>query len=168
MARIKGPHSIDFGATEVLDIEEINLEWSTDSNDYDTVQGNKFTYDTTQQAIVTLTLLANDVTSVRTVLPQYYVANSGTLSTGEVVNDAQGAIDVIPAGCVNVGNLKHLIITSCDETGASHVLRIPDCSTRIDGIEYDGAGARKLMVQFRGEGQTVGQIYDAGAVTSIS
>jgi hypothetical protein len=168
MSRIKGPHTIEFGADTITDIEEVNVEWTQDSNDYDTVQGNKFSYDTTSQVIATLTLLANDVTSLRVVLPQYFVANGETLSTGEVVNDAQGVIDVVPAGCVALDNLKHVVITSCDETGASHVLRIPDCTTRIDGVEFDGAGARKVMVQFRGEGETIGQLYDDGAVTTIS
>lgn len=168
MARVKGPHTIEFGADTITDVEEIDLSWDTDTNDYDTVQGNKYTYDTTASATVTLTLLANDVQALRVLLPQYYVANAGTLSTGETVSDPDGAIDVIPGGCVDLGNLKHLTITSCDETGASHVLRIPDGTTRIDGVEFDGAGARKVMVQFRGEGLTVGQMYADGAVNTIS
>lgn len=168
MARVKGPHTIEYGANTIEDVEEIDLEWETDTNDYDTVQGNKFTYDTTQSATVTLTLLATDVGALRILLPQYFVAVSGTLSTGETVTDADGAIDVVPAGCVDIGNLKHLTITSCDETGAEHTLRIPDGTTRIDGVEFDGAGARKVMIQFRGEGSTVGQLFSGGAPTTIS
>ena len=168
MARVKGPHTVKYGNSTISDIEELNVEWSQDSNDYDTIQGNKYTADTTGQVIATITLLANDVTALAVLLPQYFVASSGVLSTGETVTDAQGAIDVVPGGCVALGNLKHLTITSCDETGAQHVLRIPDGTTRIDGVEFDGAGARKVMVQFRGEGTTIGQLYDSGAVTTIS
>lgn len=168
MTLVKGPHVIDFGADEVLKVEEIDVAIETDSNDYDTVQGVKYTVDTTMSSVVTLTLLNTDVTSLRVVLPQYFVANSETLSTGEVVNDAQGAIDVIPTGCVSIANLKHLTITSCDETGAQHVMRVPDVSTRIDSVEIDGPGARKVMIQFRAEGTTMAQFFDSGAVTSIS
>lgn len=168
MARVKGPHAVKYGNSTISDIEELDVEWSTDTNDYDTIQGVKYTYDTTQQVTVTMTLLANDVTALSVLLPQSFVASGGTLSTGETVSDDQGAIDVVPAGCVALGNLKHLTITSCDETGAQHVLRVPDGTTRIDGVEFDGAGARKVMVQFRGEGTTTGQLYDSGAVTTIS
>lgn len=168
MTLVKGPHVIDFGADEVLKVEEIDVAIEQDTNDYDTVQGVKYTVDTTMSSIVTLTLLNTDVTSLRVVLPQYFVAQSATLSTGETVSDAQGAIDVVPSGCVAVGNLKHLTITSCDETGAQHVLRVPDVSTRIDTVEIDGAGARKVMVQFRAEGTTMAQFFDSGAVTTIS
>lgn len=168
MARIKGPHTIKYGASTISDVEEIDLEWETDTADYDTVQGNKYTYDTTSSAMVTLTLLANDVAALGVLLPQYLVANGGTLSTGETVTDADGAIDVVPAGCVALGNLKHLTITSCDETGAEHTLRIPDGTTRIDGVEFDGAAARKVMVQFRGEGTTTGQLFSGGAPTTVS
>lgn len=158
MARVKGPHSVKYGASTISDIEEIDLEWDTDTNDYDTVQGNKYYYDTTQSVTVTLTLLANDTAALQVLLPQYYVASGSPLSTGETAGSG-GVIDVIPTGCVSLGNLKHLTITSCDETGTNHYLRIPDGTTRIDGVEFDGAGARKVMVQFRGEGTTVGQIY---------
>lgn len=168
MPIVKGPHTIDFGAEEVLKVEEIDVAIEQDTNDYDTVQGVKYTVDTTMSSIVTLTLLNTDVTSLKVVLPQYFVASSGTLSTGETVSDAQGAIDVVPAGCYAVGNLKHLKITSCDETGAEHVLRIPDVSTRIDTVEIDGPGARKVLVQFRAEGTTMAQFFDSGAVISVS
>jgi len=168
MARVKGPHAVKYGNSTISDIEELDVEWSQDNDDYDTIQGNKYMYDTSGNVVATLTLLANDVSSLAILLPQHFVANGASLSTGETVTDAQGAIDVLPGGCVSLGNLKHLTITSCDETGASHVLRIPDGTTRIDGVEFDGAAARKVMVQFRGEGTTIGQLYDSGAVTTIS
>lgn len=168
MARIKGPHTVEFGADTLTNIEEIDVEYETDTSDYSTVQGNKFVVDNTQSVTATLTLLTNDVPSMRVVLPSYFVANGGTLSTGETVTDADGAIDIVPEGCVDMGNLKHLTITSCDETGAEHTLRLTDVSTRIEGIEFDGPGARKVMVQFRGEGATVAQFFSGGAPTTIS
>lgn len=166
MARVKGPHSIKYGNSTISDVEELDIEWNTDSNDYDTVQGNKYIYDTSQNVTVTLTLLANDTAALQVLLPQYYVASGSPLSTGENAG-VGGAIDVVPTGCVSLGNLKHLTITSCDETGTNHYLRIPDGTTRIDGAEFDGSGARKIMVQFRGEGTTVGQIYTT-ALTTVS
>lgn len=166
MARVKGPHAVKYGNNTISDVEELDIEWSTDTSDYDTIQGNKYTYDTSQSVVVTLTLLATDTAALAILLPQYYVASGATLSTGELAG-VGGAIDVIPTGCVSLGNLKHLTITSCDETGTNHYLRIPDGTTRIDGVEFDGAGARKVMVQFRGEGTTVGQIYTT-ALTTIS
>jgi hypothetical protein len=166
MGYLTGPHDIKYGPDVIQEVEEVDVEYTNNTTDYETVQGRQTTVDTTKQVIATFTLLSNDTEALAVLLPQYFVPNGGTLSTGETVNSADGAIDVIPQGCISYDDITDVVITSCGNP--NQVLRIPQCSTRIDGIEFDGAGARKVMVQFRGESDTVVQFFNQGAVTIAS
>lgn len=163
--RVKGPHNIQFGGVTILDVEEVEVDYSQDSEEYDTLQGNKRIYDTTVLVEATLTLLANDVDALKVFVPDYWVAQGETLSTGETVDDPDGAIDITPGGCVTT-ETKHAVITSCSNPNQS--FRIPECSVRIDGVEFDGAAARKVMVKLRGEHTTPLQFYPEGAVETVS
>ena len=96
---IRGPFEIKWGDNVISDIEEIDLEHSIDSEDYQTVQGRTLEIDGSYKATATITLLASDIPALAAILPQYFVPNGGILSTGETVNNADGAIDIKPAAC---------------------------------------------------------------------
>lgn len=167
MALIPGPFEFKIGVDVLTDIESIDLNYDVASTDYDTVQGKRRTAFGTHKVEVTITLLDNDIPALAVALPQYFVANGGTLSTGETVNDAQGAIDLVPGGCDVGSETNDLVITSCGNPG--NVLRIPDCISQISGIEFDGANVRKVAVTFIGQSDdaTV-QFFQEGAVSIVS
>lgn len=166
MSLVKGPFDLAYGANVLAGVESIDVSYDVDTDDYDTIQGRRYTVSGGHLVTVTATFLESDVQSLRYVLPQYYVANGGTLSTGETVSSAGGAIDVVPGGCATATTTTDLVITSCGNPG--HVLRIVDCSTEIDGIDVDNK-RRTVTVAFRGE-STAGtvQMFAEGAVTIVS
>src|SRR5689334_9027565 len=96
---IRGPFTIKWGDNEIADIEEIEVEHSIDTEDYQTVQGRTLEVDGSYKTTATITLLGSDIASLAAILPQYFVPNGGILSTGETVNNAAGAIDVRAAAC---------------------------------------------------------------------
>jgi hypothetical protein len=167
MSLIPGPFEFKVGLDVITDIESIDFAYTVDSTDYDTVQGKKRTAFGTHKVEVTITLLDNDIPALAVALPQYFVANGGVLSTGETVNNADGAIDLVPGGC-DVGAVTNdLVITSCGNPG--QVLRIPDALAQIDGIEFDGGNARKVLVKFIGQSDAATvQFFKEGAVSIMS
>lgn len=96
---IKGPFNLKWGVNTILDVEEINVEHSIASDDFETVQGNTYEIDGAYKASVTLTLLASDLPALAAILPQHFVVNGGVLSTGETVTNVAGAMDIVPGDC---------------------------------------------------------------------
>src|SRR3954463_2411525 len=96
---IKGPFDVQYGANTLEDIESFDFSYSVDTDDVTTVQGRKTRFYGSHQVTVKLTFLKNDVASLAVVLPQYHVATGQTLSSGETVTAADGAIDLVPGGC---------------------------------------------------------------------
>ena len=94
MRLVKGPCNFKRGANSLNNVSEISVDYTVDSSDTTTLDGNRFSVQTGMGVTVSLGLLDNDIASLATVLPQYYVPSGGTLSTGETVTQDQGAIDI--------------------------------------------------------------------------
>lgn len=148
MARIKGPYDLDWGNNTLADVSEIDVNWDQDSEEYATVQHNRFEVDGGILVRITITLLKSDIPALAAVLPQYYVANGEELSTGETVDSSLGAIDVVP-NCDD--EIRHnLDITSCGNPGQT--MRLVNARTRINGVDNPDK-LRTVMVEFIGEAE---------------
>lgn len=148
MSLVKGPFNFKWGANTINNVSDISVDYSVDTNDTTTLDGNKYTVETGMSATVTLTLLDNDIASLAMLLPQYYVAMGGTLSTGETVGQSQGAIDVTAASCTTSDVYHQLDIYACGSN--AQVLRLVRARTRIDSVDI-ADGLRTVAVQFIGE-----------------
>ncbi len=152
MSLVKGPFKFKWGANTLNNVSEISVDYTVDTSDTTTLDGNKFTVQTGMSATVTFTLLENDIASLATVLPQYHVANGQTLSTGETVTNAAGAIDVVAASCSSTEIYNPLDIYACGPAGDSQVLRLVNARTQIDSIDV-ADGLRTVAIMFVGEPQ---------------
>lgn len=148
MALVKGPFNFKWGANVLANVSEMSVDYTVDSSDTTTLDGNRYTTQTGMGVTVTMTLLDNDIASLATVLPQYFVATAGTLSTGQVVGQVGGAIDVKAASCTTSDVYNQLDIYACGTN--AQVLRIPRCRTQIDSIDV-ADGLRTVTVAFIGE-----------------
>lgn len=148
MSLVKGPFNFKWGANQLNNVSEISVDYEIEESDTSTLDGNKYMVQTGISASVTLTLLDNDIASLATVLPQYYVANGETLSTGETVSNAAGAIDVVAASCDTSDVFNQLDIYACGTN--AQVLRLVNCRTQIDSVDV-GDGLRTVAVKFIGE-----------------
>ena len=135
MALVKGPFNFKWGSQQLNNVSEISVDYTVDSSDTTTLDGNRFSVQTGMGMTVTLTLLDNDVAALATVLPQYY--NSGT-----------GTIDIAAASCDTSETHDDLEIISCG-TGAE-VLRLKRARTQVDSIDI-GDGLRSVAIMFIGE-----------------
>lgn len=168
MSLIKGPFTIKWGNNTVVDVEEIDVEHEVDSEDYETLQGVTRVVDGSYKVGATITLLASDIPALAAVLPQYFVANGGVLSTGETVAHADGAIDVKPGACDDETVYNNLDVISCESLAS--VFRIVNARTRIEGIEFDNK-VRKVMVMFIGEAaadEATVQFFREGTIAVVS
>lgn len=148
MALVKGPFNFKWGANTLSNVSEISVDYTVDTSDTTTLDGNKYTTQTGMSATVTLTLLDNDIASLATVLPQFYVPMGGTLSTGETVTQSQGAIDITAASCTTSDVYNQLDIYACGTN--AQVMRLVRARTQIDSIDI-GDGLRTVAVLFIGE-----------------
>lgn len=151
MALVKGPFKFKWGANTLNNISEISVDYAVDTNDTTTLDGNKYTTQTGMSATVTLTLLDNDIASLATVLPQFYVPMGGTLSTGETVSQPQGAIDITAANCTTSDVYNPLDIYACGTN--AQVMRLVRARTQVDSVDI-GDGLRTVAVMFVGEPQS--------------
>ena len=168
MSLVRGPFEIKWGDNVITDIEEVNIEHSVESSDFTTVQGSTLEIDGAYKVSATLTLLASDIPALSAILPQYFVANGGVMSTGETVNNANGAVDIVAASCSESITYNNLDIVSCGNPG--QVLRIVNARTRIEGIEVDNV-IQKVMVKFIGESasdEATVQIFKEGTINVVS
>lgn len=166
-AKAKGPFDLEWGDNVLVEVEEIDVEYEVDSEDYQTVQGQTFEIDGPTKASVTLTLLATDVAALSAVLPQNHVANGGVMSTGETVNNADGAIDVV-SNCEDEPVYNDLDIIACATPG--QVYRLVNARTRLESVEFDNK-IRKIMVKFIGEpaqGDANVQFFKEGTINVVS
>jgi hypothetical protein len=164
---VKGPFDIQWGLTVLAAIETLNTTYNVKSTDYDSVQGITYTNYGAHKVEIEATFLETDVASLAAVLPQYHVANGGTLSTGEIVSDPDGAIDVVPGG--NQATQYHdLIIRGAGSP--AEIARIINAYTEISGVELDGT-IRKIKVKFSGSASvdtaTI-QFFKSSAISVIS
>lgn len=169
MALVRGPFDIQWGQNTLTDVSEITLDFEQETNEYSTVDNRRYVIDGAINATVSITLLASDVPALAAVLPQYYVPQSGTLSTGEVVSGADGAIDVVAASCDTSPTYNSLIITACGENGQA--FRLVNARTKIDSMDFADNAVRTVTVQFIGEpaqGQANIQFFGENDVTNVS
>ena len=148
MALVKGPFNFKWGANNLYNVSDISIDYSVDSSDTTTLDGNRYSTQTGMSASVTLTLLDNDIASLATILPQYYVPMGGTLSTGQTVTQSQGAIDIAAASCTTSAVYNQLDIYACGTN--AQVLRLPRARTQVDSIDI-GDGLRTVAIQFVNE-----------------
>lgn len=144
MALVKGPFNFKWGTQELHNISEISVDYTVDTSDTTTLDGNKFSIQTGVGMTVTLTLLDNDVASLATILPQYYDSDNGM-------------IDIAAASCDTGEFYDDLEITACGTD--QQVLRLMNARTQVDSIDI-GDGMRTVAIMFVGEpasGQSVVQ-----------
>lgn len=144
---VKGPFSIKWGSNPILDVSEATFNYDVATNDYDTVDGRHYTVEGAITASVAITLLASDVEALATVLPQYYVPQGGTMSTGETVTDEAGAIDIVAAQCDTTNTNYDLDITSCN----GETVRLVNARTSLTAVNLDNNALRTVEITFRGE-----------------
>lgn len=150
MSLVKGPFNFKWGANQLNNVSEISVDYATETSDTTTLDGNKYMIETGHSATVTLTLLDNDIASLATVLPQFYVPMGGTLSTGETVTQSQGAIDITAASCTTSSVYNQLDIYACGTN--AQVMRLVRARTQIDSIDVSD-GLRTVAVMFISEPQ---------------
>lgn len=163
MALVKGPFSLKWGENPILDVSEIGFNYDVATNDYETVDGRTYTIDGAITASIDVTLLSSDVDALKTILPQYFVAQGSKLSTGETVQDEKGAIDIVAASCDTTNTNYNLDIISC--TGES--TRLVNARTSLSTVDIADNSLRTVTITFRGEPeQGQGIIQFLGAADS--
>lgn len=166
---VKGPFEIKWGNNTLVDVSEIGLEFEQESNDYTTVDNRRYTVDGAISASVNVTFLASDVASLSAILPQYHVANGGTLSSGETVTSTNGAIDVVAASCDTSPVYNDLDVIACGANG--EVFRLKEARTKIDSMEFADNAVRTVTVAFIGEpaaGVANIQFFAEGSIAVVS
>lgn len=148
---VKGPFSIKWGNNPILDVTDLTFNYDVATNDYETIQGTTYTVDGAITTSVELTLLKSDVEALRTIFPQYYVAQGGTLSTGEIVKSENGAIDIVAASCDTTSTNYDLDIISC----AGDITRLVNAKTSLSGVDIADNSVRTVTITFRGEPKVV-------------
>lgn len=146
---VKGPFEIQWGETTLVDVSEISMDFNQDTNDYSTVDNRTYTVDGAITANVSLTFLASDIAALSAVLPQYRVANGGTLSSGETVTATEGAIDIKAASCDTDPIYNDLDVIACGTN--PEVFRLKNARTKIDSMEFADNAVRTVTVMFVGE-----------------
>lgn len=163
---VRGPFDLTYGQNTLADVSEISVDFDHDSEDFQTVQHQTYEIDGPINATVSIQLLRSDVPALAAVLPQYFVAESEQLSTGETVTDEDGAIDVTPSGCDYVYN--DLDIVGCGDPGQT--MRLVNARTKIEEIENSDK-TRQVTVRFIGEpegGKAAVQFFAQGGLSSAS
>jgi len=143
---VKGPFSIKWGENPVVDVSEIGFNYDVATNDYQTVDGRTYTVDGAITASIDLTLLASDVEALSAILPQYYVAEGETMSTGETAPEG-GAIDIVAAQCDTTNTNYDLDIISCN----GEVTRLVNARTSLSTVDIADNALRTVTITFRGE-----------------
>lgn len=164
----KGPFQITWLGNEVTDIEEVETDVEQDTEERTTVTGVTYEFDGAIKASATLKLLRSDIPTLAALLPQYFVPNGQVLSTGETVNQANGAIDVKAASCDDVPVYGDLDIVSCGNPG--QVFRLVNARTKIDSVETNEF-LQTVSIRFIGEpgaGEANIQFFTEGGIAVVS
>lgn len=165
---VKGPFDIKWGDNTLSDIEAIDISTDISRDDFETVQGKTITVDGSRKATVKVTLLASDIPALAALMPQYFVANGGVLSTGETVNHAEGAIDIAAAvACDQSEVINNLDIIACGSP--ADVFRLVSARSSFEEIEFDKI--RKVGITFIGQpegNEGILQFFRQGTIHTIS
>jgi hypothetical protein len=165
---VRGPFTLKWGDNTIADIEAIDVDYSHDSEDYPTLDGRTFEVDGNIKVTAVITLLGTDIGAIAALLPQHFVANGQVMSTGETVNNAQGAIDIAAHDCDSDLLYNNLDITGC--AAVPDVARIVNARTKMEDFEFD-VTLRKVMIKFIGEpAQDEGsvQFFKQGTINVVS
>ncbi len=165
---VRGPYDISWRGNILANIEEIEVDYEQDSEEYTTVGHQTLELDGPIKASVTLTLLFSDVAALRLVLPQFHVANGGTLSTGERVTEENGAIDVKALNCNVAITYGDLDINACGSQ--SSIFRLVNARTKIESVEFDNY-VRKVMIKFIGvpdSNEATIQFFEENSIATVS
>lgn len=166
MGLVKGNFNFKLGANVLAEIDEFNVNYDVSTNDHESLQGHTYEIEGGHKVSVEARFLESDVPSLAVALPQFFVANGGTLSTGETVNDANGAIDIVPSQCGDSQDYTDLIIEGCGDN--PETARLIDVASRFNGFVLDG-GLRKVSVVFNGYSTTgTVQFFRRNAVSIVS
>lgn len=151
---VKGPFNFKWGTQQINNVSEISVDYSVDTSDTTTLDGNRFSIQTGMGMSVTLTVLENDVATLATILPQYY-------------NAADGTLDIAAASCDSGSedDWNDLEITSCGS--GAQVLRLVRARTQIDSIDI-GDGLRTVAVMFIGEPLAGDPLVQFAAAPAVS
>lgn len=164
---IRGPFNLIYGGNTLAEISTLKFNYSVDTTDTATVQGHKKRTYGSHEVTITATFLESDVASLALALPQYFVPNGSTLSTGETVTDSTGAIDVVPGKTATAVGAD-LIVEQSAGTSTSNVLRVLDAISEISGVNLDEK-AQTVDVEFTGQSDigTI-QMFLKDAITVVS
>jgi hypothetical protein len=165
---VRGPFELKWGDNVITDVEAIDVEHNIDTEDFVTLGGRTLEVDGNMKVTATITLLRSDIPALAALLPQHFVANGQTLSTGETVNHAEGAIDILPRACDEDLIFNNLDIISC--ANPASVYRIVNARTKFEGIEFSEK-IQKVMIKFVGEAaadEATSQFFRAGTVAVVS
>ena len=165
---VRGPFTIKWGDNEATDVEALDIEHEIDSEDFTTLQGRTVEIDGSFKASATMTSIDASIPFVAAFLPQHFVANGAVLSTGETVDHAEGAIDVVPKACDEEMIYNNLEIESCANPG--QVVRLVNCRTKLESIELTDK-IKKVAIKFVGEASTdqaTMQFFRAGTISTVS
>lgn len=168
MRLVNGPFNIKWGDNVIEDVENIDFSHEVDEEDFTTLQGKTRTVDGAYKVSAVITLLASDIPALALLMPQYFVADGGILSTGETVNHADGAIDIKAAQCDDAIAANNFDIESC--ANPSEVARIVNARTRIEGVEFTDK-IRKVMVKVIGQSdgsEATMQFFKKGSIAVVS
>lgn len=160
---MRGPFTLSWGGNVLEDVEEIEFDLQTNSEEFETHAGNIFQIEGGIKAEVKVTLLSTDIPALAALLPQYFVPNGEILGDGTFVDNENGAIDLVPNDCSTDPIYNDLIITSCGETAES--IKLIKARTLIDSIEI--GKIRKVVVKLIGEpvaGESVIQVIGASQI----
>ena len=164
MSLVKGPFNFKWGASQLNNVSDISVDYAVETSDTTTLDGRTYSVQTGMTATVTITLLDNDVASLATILPQYYVAQGQKLSTGETVTDVAGVVDVVAASCSTSEVYSDLDIIACGTN--AQVLRLVNARTQIDSVDI-GDGLRTVAVMFIGEPATGEGVIQFGTASDF-
>lgn len=164
---IRGPFSIQWGQNIIADVEELNIEHEIASDEVETIQGKTYELDGAYKVSCVLTLLASDIPALAVLLPQHFKANGETLSTGQTVTDADGAIDLVAGNDANVVKANLDIMSAANP---ATICRITEARTKIEGVEIDNK-IQKVMIKFVGEAgadEATMQFFKENGITPTS
>lgn len=160
------PYTVEYGANAVSNITELALNMERERETVQFLDGGTGRYSGNWDVSVDITVAKDDVATLSVLTPQYHVAKNGILSTGEKVNDDDGAIDVASASCDVDEDTEHLTITACN----GRVLRIVDASSDISTSTFNQNYGTTTVTFF---GRAVGgraaiQYFKEGSISQVS
>ncbi len=150
MALVKGPFTIKWGENILKDVEEVDVSFEQESNDYTTVDGRTIKVLGAISASATITLLSSDVESLSVLLPQFTKIGGQKMSTDETVADGAVALDVLTGDC-NTPEQEPLDLDIISCGIPAEVFRIRSTKTSISEFDLENNQIRTIQVTFTGE-----------------